>query len=364
MLGLRQTVTPARAGETTRSRLIVPALLASLLMAGPVLAQEGSATPAAPAAPQSTAPAPAPAPASVAPAAPPSAEAQPAASTGAPAPGASSPVPPAQTPAPPAMPGHEGQTTATAFAQEGDAAPAGALGTGHDLSAWGMFMAADIVVKSVMAGLAFASVITWTIWLAKVLELVGARSRAQRGVRRLTQAKGLPESDGLEAAGWRRGPVAAMVRTAVAERERSSGLPTEGVKERVATALQRIEARAGRRMARGTGLLATIGSTAPFIGLFGTVWGIMNSFIGISKANTTNLAVVAPGIAEALLATAIGLVAAIPAVIIYNVFARAIGGYKAVLADASAGVLQHLSRDLDRARTAAVLRGPSRVAAE
>jgi biopolymer transport protein ExbB len=106
-------------------------------------------------------------------------------------------------------------------------------------------------------------------------------------------------------------------------------------------------------MARGTGLLATIGSTAPFVGLFGTVWGIMNSFIGISQAKTTNLAVVAPGIAEALLATAIGLVAAIPAVIIYNVFARAIAGYRAVLSDASGEVLQHLSRDLERARRAA-----------
>ena len=101
-------------------------------------------------------------------------------------------------------------------------------------------------------------------------------------------------------------------------------------------------------MARGTGLLATIGSTAPFVGLFGTVWGIMNSFIGISVAKTTNLAVVAPGIAEALLATAIGLVAAIPAVIIYNVFSRSITGHRALLSDASALALQHLSRDLDR----------------
>ena len=101
-------------------------------------------------------------------------------------------------------------------------------------------------------------------------------------------------------------------------------------------------------MAVGTGLLATIGANAPFVGLFGTVWGIMNSFIGISQSKTTNLAVVAPGIAEALLATAIGLVAAIPAVIIYNVFARAIASYRAILSDASGEVLQHLSRDLER----------------
>ena len=93
----------------------------------------------------------------------------------------------------------------------------------------------------------------------------------------------------------------------------------DGLKERVALLLERIELANSRKISRGTGVLATIGSTAPFVGLFGTVWGIMNSFIGISNAHTTNLAVVAPGIAEALLATALGLVAAIPAVVIYNV---------------------------------------------
>jgi biopolymer transport protein ExbB len=101
-------------------------------------------------------------------------------------------------------------------------------------------------------------------------------------------------------------------------------------------------------MMRGTGVLATIGATAPFVGLFGTVWGIMNSFIGISKAQTTNLAVVAPGIAEALLATALGLVAAIPAVVMYNFFSRGIAGYRALNSDASAEILRIVSRDLDR----------------
>ena len=107
-------------------------------------------------------------------------------------------------------------------------------------------------------------------------------------------------------------------------------------------------------MLRGTGVLATIGATAPFVGLFGTVWGIMNSFIGISKSHTTNLAVVAPGIAEALLATAFGLVAAIPAVVIYNVFARSIAGYRALLGDASAEVLRLVEpRSRPRRRRAA-----------
>ena len=107
---------------------------------------------------------------------------------------------------------------------------------------------------------------------------------------------------------------------------------------------------AGRKISRGTGILATIGATAPFVGLFGTVWGIMDSFIGISKAHTTNLAVVAPGIAEALLATALGLVAAIPAVMIYNVLARSTAHYRALIGDASALVMNLVSRDLDRAK--------------
>ena len=128
----------------------------------------------------------------------------------------------------------------------------------------------------------------------------------------------------------------------------AGSIERDGIKERIASRLERIEAAYGRRLLRGTGVLATIGSTAPFVGLFGTVWGIMNSFIGISKSQTTNLAVVAPGIAEALLATAFGLAAAIPAVVIYNVFARSISGYRALLGDASAEVLRLVSRDLER----------------
>jgi biopolymer transport protein ExbB len=112
--------------------------------------------------------------------------------------------------------------------------------------------------------------------------------------------------------------------------------------------LERLEIAASRQIGRGMGVLASIGATAPFVGLFGTVWGIMNSFIGISNAHTTNLAVVAPGIAEALLATALGLFAAIPAVVIYNVFARQIGGYRALLADAGALVMRLVSRDCER----------------
>jgi len=240
-------------------------------------------------------------------------------------------------------------TTAVAMAQETTpGAPAASL-LPHNLSPWGMFMSADIVVKAVMIGLAFASLVTWTVWLAKTLELFVARKRAQRVMGAIVQARSL--DDAGTALGVRESAASLLVHAARQEVDLSQGALDhaggEGLKERVASRLTRIEAQAARRMTRGTGLLATIGSTAPFVGLFGTVWGIMNAFIGISEAQTTNLAVVAPGIAEALLATALGLVAAIPAVVIYNAFTRAIAGYRQVLADASAGVERLVSRDLD-----------------
>lgn len=219
----------------------------------------------------------------------------------------------------------------------------------HDLSPMGMFLAADIVVKSVMIGLALASVITWAIFLVKTIELVGAKSRLKRAVQMLTAANGLAEVKTM--VDRKAGVAAEMVAAAVEEMARSEAVldhaPAGGIKERVSSLLGRIEIRAGKRMSGGTGILASIGSVGPFVGLFGTVWGIMNSFIGISKAQTTNLAIVAPGIAEALLATAIGLVAAIPAVVIYNYFARSVGGYKLILADAAAAVERLVSRDLD-----------------
>lgn len=220
----------------------------------------------------------------------------------------------------------------------------------HDLSPWGMFMAADVVVKSVMIGLALASVATWAIFIFKSFELAGAKRRIAKAVKRLTAANGLRDADEVFA-GMRRGPAIAMVNAAKEELTQSSAVldhvPAAGVKERVSSRLSRIEAATGKRMAGGTGILASIGSISPFVGLFGTVWGIMNSFIGISKSQTTNLAIVAPGIAEALLATAIGLVAAIPAVVIYNYFARSISGYRLQLGDAAAAVERLVSRDLD-----------------
>ncbi len=239
-------------------------------------------------------------------------------------------------------------TTGAARAQ--DALPAAsvrAVTLPQDLSFYGMIASADWVVKAVIAGLAFASILTWTVALAKGLELFTARRRTRAGLAALHAAGSLEEAG--RRLGAARGPCGALVHAAQAEVAASADATCkEGVKERTAWRLERLVAGAGRAMGRGTGVLATIGATAPFVGLFGTVWGIMNAFIGISRAQTTNLAVVAPGIAEALLATAVGLVAAIPAVVIYNVFVRATAGHKARLADAVAETMRLLSRDLDR----------------
>src|SRR5436305_13748593 len=216
----------------------------------------------------------------------------------------------------------------------------------RNLSPWGMFLNADIVVKAVMIGLALASLMTWTAWLSKTIELRRATAAAKRRLSLLESDTTLDDvahdcRDGRDA-------VAQIIQSAVREAALSDGVVDDGFKERIALRLERVEAAMSRRVARGSGVLATIGATAPFVGLFGTVWGIMNSFIGISEAHTTNLAVVAPGIAEALLATACGLLAAIPAVLTYNFLARMVAGYRAGLGDLSALVLTQASRQIDR----------------
>ena len=223
----------------------------------------------------------------------------------------------------------------------------------RELSPWSMFMSADILVKAVMMSLAFASLVTWTIFLGKTLQLLLARRRVQRRARHESpRSRTLAGSAARARRERQRGRVAARRRAATS----CACRPTRSPKAASRSARSRASPKScapRQRVARiGMGLLATIGSTAPFVGLFGTVWGIMNSFIGISKAQTTNLAVVAPGIAEALLATAIGLVAAIPAVIFYNHFARGSKGY-----------LELVSRAVRRGRAAAVARSRPRRAA-
>jgi biopolymer transport protein ExbB len=336
--------------NTSPFRATCAAILALAMLAPvtPLFAQQNAAPK----------PAMAPTPQAVAPvAAPPQAQSQPLAQ--------SQPQAQAQTnqpaatdqPASASTPSQDGQAAASV----GDATTSSADSTGgslksafvvpHELSPWSMFLAADIIVKVVMLGLAFASLMTWTVFIAKTIELSMAQSKLRSALAKTKDARSLVEA---QLALGKKGSVLAMlIAAALGEARLSAGLSSdEGIKERAASSFSEIVRAEGRRIRIGMGLLASIGSTAPFIGLFGTVWGIMNSFIGISKSQTTNLAVVAPGIAEALLATAIGLVAAIPAVIIYNHFARLTKGYLELVSRSSGAAARLLSRDLDRSQGA------------
>ena len=216
-----------------------------------------------------------------------------------------------------------------------------------ELSPWTMFKSADVVVKAVMIGLAFASLVTWTIFIAKMIELTVIQQKVRSALAKIADARSLAEAQ--FALGAKGSVLASFLAAAMREARLSAGISSDaGIKERAASSFAEIVRAEARRIRLGMGLLATIGATSPFVGLFGTVWGIMNSFIGISKSQTTNLAVVAPGIAEALLATAIGLVAAIPAVIVYNHFSRVTKGYMELVTRASGAAGRLLSRDLDR----------------
>lgn len=238
-----------------------------------------------------------------------------------------------------------GLVPAMAWAQSASAMPA----IPSQLSVGSMFAQADWVVKLVIIGLVLASLVTWTVLIAKSIELRKTAARQKQmnavivNVRTLEEARSkVPEaSDLLDAAQL--------------ELDLSSDArhDPEGIRERISARFARLEAANGRKLGRGVHVLATIGATAPFVGLFGTVWGIMNSFIGIAENQTTNLAVVAPGIAEALLATGVGLFAAIPAVVIYNHFARAVADQRALAADRATAILNIASRDLSRGVTSA-----------
>ncbi len=234
--------------------------------------------------------------------------------------------------------------SAAAQAQQG---PTAAPLVPRELSPWSMFMSADVLVKAVMIGLALASLATWTVFVAKMIEFSMLRRKLRSALRKVAEARSLAEAQ--LALGAKDSVLSLLLDAAMREARLSAGISSDqGINERAASSLGEIVRAESRRIRTGMGLLATIGATSPFIGLFGTVWGIMNSFIGISKSQTTNLAVVAPGIAEALLATAFGLAAAIPAVIIYNHFTRTSKGYLELVNRASGTAARLLSRDLDR----------------
>ncbi|WP_190241732.1 tonB-system energizer ExbB [Bradyrhizobium algeriense] len=306
--------------------IAVISALAMLSLAGPSSAQQGT-TPAAPSAPVAQqAPAVSPPPAAL--------------------PQAAAPAAPSDAAATPAE--REGKLLKAAVAEL------------KELSPWTMFKSADVVVKAVMIGLAFASLVTWTIFIAKMIELSVVQRKVRSALAKIADARSLSEAQ--FALGSKGSVLASFLAAAMREARLSAGISSDaGIKERAASSFGEIVRAEARRIRLGMGLLATIGATSPFVGLFGTVWGIMNSFIGISKSQTTNLAVVAPGIAEALLATAIGLVAAIPAVIIYNHFSRVTKGYMELVSRASGAAGRLLSRDLDRTHVSG---SHSRTAAE
>jgi biopolymer transport protein ExbB len=272
-----------------------------------------------------------------------------------------SPAVPAQAAQPmqAAAPSVAGQSTPAPAASDVSAAPVdgGRLLKSttvalRELSPWSMFLSADILVKAVMIGLAFASLVTWTIFLAKMIELSLAQRKLRAALGKISDARSLAEAQ--FALGAKGSVLSALLSAAMREARLSAGISSDsGIKERAASSFAEIVRAEARRIRLGMGVLATIGATSPFVGLFGTVWGIMNSFIGISKSQTTNLAVVAPGIAEALLATAMGLVAAIPAVIIYNHFSRVTKGYLELVSRSSGAAGRLLSRDLDRTHVSA-----------
>jgi biopolymer transport protein ExbB len=332
--GRDQQSGPFEMQKTPRAKrfrhVAVFAVLGSALLIANPFAQSARAQNAAPAAPAAAQPAPPPA------AAAPTVPAATSAPETAPSNPTTAPPPSPNATAPAATDQPVGQTTLSRAQLP------------QDLSPWGMFQDADRLVKGVLIGLALASLVTWTVYIAKTFELRTARRDMRDGLRILTKAATLAQAHEQLRNGTT--PVAQLMQAAAQEIRLSANARGDGLKERIAWQLERLEMATSRKISRGTGVLATVGSTAPFVGLFGTVWGIMNSFIGISNAHTTNLAVVAPGIAQALLATALGLAAAIPAVMIYNVLARQTAHYRALLGDASALVMALVSRDLDRAK--------------
>ncbi|MGX9429428.1 MULTISPECIES: tonB-system energizer ExbB [Bradyrhizobium] len=270
---------------------------------------------------------------------------------------------PAQSPSAAAPVASQGTQDVSAAPAEGEGKKSATIAGLKELSPWVMFWNADIVVKAVMIGLAFASLVTWTVFIAKMIELTVVQRKLRAALAKISDVRSLAEAQ--FALGAKGSVLSTLIAAAMREGRLSAGISSDaGIKERAASSFAEIVRAEGRRIRVGMGLLATIGATSPFVGLFGTVWGIMNSFIGISKSQTTNLAVVAPGIAEALLATAIGLVAAIPAVIIYNHFSRVTKGYLELVGRASGAAARLLSRDLDRTNVSVSGGAHSRTAAE
>jgi biopolymer transport protein ExbB len=277
------------------------------------------------------------------------AQAQAPAAPAAEAPAAAAPAADAAAPTAPA---------AEATSAEDPTTVAEAAGGGHggSLTPISMFMIAHPVVQVVMVGLLLASIFSWTVLIIKLIEFGGVNSKTDRFLENFRQARTIADMRKVATADEFDGnPLADMAAAATEEVElaRQSGLQVSGEHRettigRAETAVHAVQSGIAGRLSGGQQFLASTGSSGPFVGLFGTVYGIMNSFIGIAESNTTNLAVVAPGIAEALLATGIGLFAAIPAVIFYNYFNTRIAAYGTRADGFQAELLNSISRQLDK----------------
>jgi biopolymer transport protein ExbB len=266
--------------------------------------------------------------------------------TATPAPAAAAAAPPAPAATPDATPAAAPDATPTKV---------GGANAGH-LGPFEMFMDAEVLVKVVMIGLLICSLLSWTILILKIFEFASMNRitnqflETWRGAKSINDMGRIAESE--EFAG---NPLADMAAAASSEVElsRQAGLHVAGEHRdntinRAQNAVAAVQASLSRRLSSGMQFLATVGSTGPFIGLFGTVYGIMHSFIGIANSNTTNLAVVAPGIAEALLATGLGLFAAIPSVVFYNYFQTMITAYGSRTEGFVAELMNAISRQLDK----------------
>ena len=224
-----------------------------------------------------------------------------------------------------------------------------AVATVTSFSFLDLFLKADWIVKSVMIGLALASVWSWAVAIDKWLQIRKLEDGARIVEAALAEGRGI---DAIEESAKPGDAMARVVAVGMAEARLARRIPNQTEAglgraiERMERVMQAASAREMARAERGLAILATIGSSAPFVGLFGTVWGIMNAFRGIAQSRDTNLAVVAPGIAEALFATALGLLAAIPAVIFYNWLAGSLDRFATRLDALSDDVIARVSRRL------------------
>ncbi|MFN3944223.1 MAG: protein TolQ [Allosphingosinicella sp.] len=221
-------------------------------------------------------------------------------------------------------------------------------GAADVMSPVALFLQADIVVKSVMIGLVLASIWTWAIIIGQWLKMRRIAQENERFERDFWKSEDIDRF--FEARGREELPASKIFAAGIAEWRRSTAgrsIDKEGTRSRLSVAMHSAVAAEVDRLAHRLNILATVGSVAPFVGLFGTVWGIMRAFADIAGAQNTSLAVVAPGIAEALFATALGLFAAIPAVIAYNRFSYGINRMEARLSRFADGFHGTLSRELE-----------------